>query len=398
MIIFSKVLGDNATVYDALRAGERPEGDLPDGMLRFSRTGKPVVVWNVTKRCNLRCEHCYLDAAEPEADELSLADFGRTMEDLAKCGVPLVIFSGGEPLLRRDFLDILGLAKDAGLRSVISTNGTLITGDMAERLAARGVRYVGVSLDAAHPEVHDRFRGVDGCWRKALDGVRKARDAGIRTGFRITVTRDNYRELPDLLELALRERVERFCVYHLVPTGRGAGIMAKDLDRSQREWVLSFLYEKAIELRDRNIEILTTDSPMDGVYILERLKREQPERYEAARRMLALGSGCTIGSKVANISHRGDVTPCHFAPEIVLGNVRRNTFSEIWNAPGSPLVQGLRAMPAGLTGKCGRCDYNDLCRGCRKRALFGSGDWMGEDPACTYDPPPGAGHAHMAGK
>jgi len=386
MIIFSKVLARKGTVYDAVRAAEVCGGTVPDDMIRFSRDQKPVVVWNVTRQCNLKCAHCYIDADSRPADEMSLEDFKRTAADLAECGVPLVIFSGGEPLMRRDVFDILRVLRDAGVRSVISTNGTLITPEVAKRLAELDVRYVGVSLDAARPEVHDKFRGARGSWQKALDGVRNARDAGIRTGFRITVTKDNYRELPALLDLALKEGVDRFCVYHLVPTGRGAGIADKDLSKEEREWVLSFLYEKAIELRDKEIEILTTDSPMDGVYILERLKREDPEAYKDARKLLAVGSGCTMGAKVANIDYRGDVMPCHFAPELVVGNVRQKSFSELWTKNPCATLSELREMPMRLKGKCGRCDYLDVCRGCRKRAHFYTGDWMEEDPSCLYEP------------
>ncbi len=387
MIIFSKVLGNKGTVYDALRAKEMHGKNMSDDMIRFSGELRPVVVWNVTRRCNLKCEHCYIDASSEGKDEMSLDDFRKAFKDVAAAHVPLIIFSGGEPLIRKDFFEILGLAKDSGLKAVISTNGTLITPKVAQSLAEQGVRYVGVSLDAASPELHDKFRGVKGSWKKALAGVRNARDAGIRTGFRITLTKDNYREVPALLELALKENVSRFCIYHLVPTGRGTSIAARDLTKKQREWVLSFLYEKAIELRDKEIEILTTDSPMDGVYILERLKRENPGAYENARKLLSIGSGCTIGSKIANIDYRGDVIPCHFVPEIVVGNIRKDSFVDIWSKNSCQALTELREVHTRLKGKCGRCDYLDVCRGCRKKAEFSSGDWAGEDPACIYEPP-----------
>jgi Fe-coproporphyrin III synthase len=387
MIIFSKVLGNKGTVYDALRAGHGKMTIATDDMIRFSGTDRPVVVWNLTRKCNLKCGHCYIDATEAEGEEMSLEEYKGIIDDLARFRVPMLILSGGEPLIRKDFFDILRMINDAGIKSDISTNGTLITAEKAKLMAELGIRYVGVSMDAASPDLHDRFRGVKGAWQSALDGVRNARDAGMRTGFRITLTKDNYRELPALLDLALAERVERFCVYHLIPTGRGTAIIDKDLNKTEREWALSFLYEKAIELRDRNIEILTTDSPMDGVYILERLKRERPELYADARRILAIGSGCTIGTKVANIDQKGDVMPCHFSPEMIVGNVRERPFSEIWVDRPSPQLLELRSIPTRLQGKCGRCDYLDVCRGCRKRALYHSGLWEGEDPSCLYEPP-----------
>ena len=184
MIIFSKVLGNKGTVYDALRAGHGKMTIATDDMIRFSGTDRPVVVWNLTRKCNLRCAHCYIDATEAAGEEMSLEEYAKVIDDLAQYKVPMVILSGGEPLIRKDFFEILGMINDAGIKSVISTNGTLITKENAQHMAELGIRYAGVSMDAATPELHDRFRGVKGAWQAALDGVRNARDAGIRTGFR----------------------------------------------------------------------------------------------------------------------------------------------------------------------------------------------------------------------
>lgn len=380
MIIFSKILGDKGTVYDAIRSREDR-----DDMIRFSSDISPVVMWNLTKQCNLRCQHCYLDATVPSKHELSFDECKTVIDDLADMKIPMIIFTGGEPLIRKDFFEISNYVKEKGLKSVISTNGTLISLDMAKKLKEVGTRYVGVSLDSADPKIHDEFRGIKGSFNDALQGVENAKNVGIRTGVRITLTKNNYKEVPALLNLALEKGVERFCVYHLVPTGRGEAVYNLDLNNEERIEVLDFLYDKAIELKDREIEILTTDSPMDGVYILERLKKEDPERYEFAKELLSIGSGCTVGKKLANIDYKGNVYPCHFMPEVHVGNVREKPFSVIWNKEPCQELLEFRNYQGKLKGKCGKCNYKDLCGGCRKKAYFKYNDWMEEDPTCIIE-------------
>ena len=263
MIIFSKALADQATVWEALRESESCQ-DVPADLLRFSAQTKPVVMWNLTRRCNLACSHGYMDAIPKEDDEMSLEEGMRLTDDLAQMKIPILILTGGEPLMSRNFFSIAFHAREAGLRTVISTNGTLITPEVARLLAEAKIRYVGVSLDSALPASHDKFRGVPGAFDRALQGLRNARDAGLKTGLRITLTRDNWQDVPALLNLALEENIPRFCLYHLVPTGRGAGISDKDVSSEQRRSVIRLLAEAAVELKDKNIEILTTDSPMDG--------------------------------------------------------------------------------------------------------------------------------------
>lgn len=314
MIIFSKALADQATVWEALRESESCQ-DVPADLLRFSAQTKPVVMWNLTRRCNLACSHCYMDAIPKEDDELSLEEGVRLTDDLARMKIPILILTGGEPLMSRNFFSIAFHAREAGLRTVISTNGTLITPEVARLLAEAKIRYVGVSLDSALPASHDKFRGVPGAFDRALQGLRNARDAGLKTGLRITLTRDNWQDVPALLNLALEENIPRFCLYHLVPTGRGAGISDKDVSSEQRRSVIRLLAEAAVELKDKNIEILTTDSPMDGAYLLEILKDDPRRDY--VRKLLTNAGGCSAGAKVANISYQGDVHPCHFMPQVV---------------------------------------------------------------------------------
>jgi len=384
MIIFSKALADQATVWETLRETENCQ-NLPPDLVRFSAEAKPVVMWNLTRQCNLACEHCYMDAKSGGRDELSLEEGVHLIDDLAEMKIPVLIFTGGEPLLSKNFYAYAFHAREVGLRTVISTNGTLITPEVARLLAEAKIRYVGVSLDSARPESHDRFRGVSGAHAMALQGLKNARDAGLRTGLRVTLTRDNWHEVPALLDMALDQNIPRFCLYHLVPTGRGAGIADRDVTPEQRRSVIKFLAEAAVELKGKEIEILTTDSPMDGAYLLELLKGD-PRRENVAR-LLKNAGGCSTGTKVANINHRGDVHPCHFMPQVVVGNVRERSFRNIWiDNPVQELVE-LRKIKENLKGACGECEYLDLCGGCRQKAKFFKGDILAEDPTCIVKAP-----------
>ncbi|NMB86128.1 MAG: radical SAM protein [Methanothrix sp.] len=383
MIIFSKALADQATVWETLRASETCQS-LPPDLVRFSAKSRPVVMWNITRHCNLACSHCYMDAKSESREEMSLEEGIRLEDDLSALKIPILIFTGGEPLLSRNFFAYAFHAREIGLRTVISTNGTLISPQVARLLAEAKIRYVGVSIDSSSPQRHDAFRGVQGAWEKALQGLRNARDAGLRTGLRITLTRDNWQDIPALLNLALDEEIPRFCLYHLVPTGRGAGIAERDVTPEQRRSVIKLLAEAAVELKDRNIEILTTDSPMDGAYLLELLKDDP--RHEYVKRLLTNAGGCSAGVKVANINHRGDVHPCHFMPHIVVGNVRERPFRDIWIDHPSQELEALRIVKSCLKDACGECCYKELCGGCRQKAYYYHGDLLGEDPTCILKP------------
>jgi Fe-coproporphyrin III synthase len=383
MIIFSKALADQATVWEALRASESCQ-NLPADLLRFSAQTKPVVMWNLTRRCNLACQHCYMDASPDARDEITLEEGIHLVDDLAKLEIPILIFTGGEPLLSRNFYALAFHAREMGLRTVISTNGTLITPEVARLLAEAGIRYVGVSLDSALPERHDIFRGVSGAYARALQGLKNARDAGLKTGLRITLTSDNWQDVPVLLNLAVEENIPRFCLYHLVPTGRGAGMADRDVTPEQRRSVIRLLAEAAVELKDKNIEILTTDSPMDGAYLLELLK-DDPPRQEYVRKLLTNAGGCSTGVKVANINHQGDVHPCHFMPQVVVGNIRERSFRDIWIDHPTPELQALRDIKSSLKGACGKCDYRELCGGCRQKAYYYHQDLLAEDPTCILE-------------
>jgi len=391
MIVFSKLLADKTTVWEAIRAKEIASAKAPDDLIRFSSEKKPVVMWNITRECNLSCQHCYMDARTKHPDEWTLEEGIRFIDEMAELEMPMLIVTGGEPLKSENFFDFAFHAQKKGVRMVISTNGTLITPIIAARLKKADIKYVGVSVDAATPEKHDKFRGVKGAFNAAMTGIKNAQAAGLKTGIRITIHKGNWQEVPALLDLCVEMGVPRFCLYHLVPTGRGERMMDMDLSKEERTKVLEYLYDSAIRLKDEEIEILTTDSPMDGVYILERLKREDPERYEQVRELLKIGGGCSIGDKVANVDYLGNVNPCHFTPQMTVGNVRELSFAEIWNnRPGTVLCEIRDKKRKDLSGACGKCEYVDICGGCRQKARFYDDNFYGEDPTCIYNPDKGS--------
>jgi radical SAM protein with 4Fe4S-binding SPASM domain len=389
MIIFSKFVCNSGTVSEALRSVNVPSHLQPrNDLLRFSTNYRPLVVWNLTKKCNLKCQHCYIEAGTTREDEELSTDQAKSfLKDITAMGVPIVLFSGGEPLIRLDFKELVSYARSIGLRVGISTNGTLINQEMAEFLANQQISYVGISLDAASPEVHEKFRGVKGSYQRALDGLLNCKNVGLKTGVRITVTKDNYKDLPILYKQVRKLEIPRFCVYYLVPSGRGKNIMNLDLNPEQRTEVFNFLYSTTLkEGPQPDIEILTTDSPQDGALLIEKLKKSG-RSTEELQRLFKISGGCSAGEKIANVDHFGDVHLCQFWTDLSLGNVKKQPFSKIWNDSIDPLVLQLREKEKHLNGKCGICDYKSMCKGCRLRARYHHGDIFGTDPSCLYSPP-----------
>jgi radical SAM protein with 4Fe4S-binding SPASM domain len=382
MIGFTKLLCGGATVSRALRQASGQEQREP-GLLQFTTAERPLVVWNTTLRCNLRCLHCYNDAGQACADELTTQEAERLIADLAQMGSPVLLFSGGEPLLREDIYHLGDYAAARGVRPVLSTNGTLITAKVAGALKRAQFQYIGVSIDGL-AETHDRLRCRAGASEAAWEGLRQARAAGLRTGVRFTVTRDNVDDLPGVLDQSVGERVNRFCMYHLVYCGRGAGLADRDLSAAERRRVIQWLVERTEELhrQRREIEILTTDNHADGVYLYRLIMERDPSRGVEVLALLAMHGGCSAGRKFANVDSRGDVHACQFWGHESLGNVRERPFSRIWQHPGHPLLGQLKQSQGLLTGRCGDCRYKAYCGGCRIRAQAVHGELWGPDPAC----------------
>jgi len=384
MIGISQLYAGTATSADPLRYG-RHSGRLPAGLLRFSEDRKPVVVWNCSRRCNLRCVHCYADSENQRYEgELSTEEARTMIDDLAGFGVPVLLFSGGEPLMRKDMLQLAAYAGEKGIRPVISTNGTLITRQKADEIVAAGVAYVGISLDGIG-ETNDYFRGVSGAFKLALRGIRNCVEAGQKVGLRLTLTRHTYRDLAQIFELIEREEIDRACFYHLVYSGRGRGLADDDLSHEETRAAVDFICEQAASFRKRGIEkeILTVDNHTDGVYVYLKLLREDPERAKDVLKLLRWNGGNRSGIGIGNIDNVGNVHPDQFWWSHTFGNIRERPFSEIWNDLSDPVMYGLRNRTAFLTGRCAGCKYLDICNGnFRVRALAVSGDVWAPDPAC----------------
>ena len=386
LIGFTKLLCGTATISDVMRQ-RHGHGAMPANLLQFSSERSPVVVWNITSQCNLKCRHCYIEATEAAKDnEMTTADGMAFIDDLAEMKVPVLMFSGGEPLVRPDLFELAAYAVEKGLRIVLSTNGTLIDDFTAQLIKEAGFQYVGVSIDGCE-ETHDMFRGEKGAFAAAIAGIRAAKAAGNRTGVRFTLNSLNKRDLPAVLDLIEQEKIDRFCMYHLVYAGRGGDMKNLDVTLDEKREVAQLLIDKALDFDRRGVEleILTTDNHADGLYLLDYIAKTNPARVPEVRQLLELHGGCSAGDRMADVDYLGNVHPCQFWSDLTLGNVRERKFSEIWNdlEANDGILARLRTKPAQLNAQCGKCSQNRLCGGCRIRASV-DGDIWGDDPACFW--------------
>lgn len=381
MIGCTKLLCGTATVSEVIK--HSGTGDVPPELLQFSDLNRPLVVWNTTRRCNLRCKHCYIDAEDHDYNnELSTAEAEHMIEDLAQMKAPVLLFSGGEPLIRKDIFHLGAMAAERGLRPVISSNGTLIDEAVARQIKKAGFQYVGISIDGA-PATHDEFRNKAGAFEQAIKGVRACLSQGVKTGLRFTVNRYNQADLPRIFEILEEEQVPRFCMYHLVYAGRGQEMMNMDTNQEEKRAILDLVSQKTLDLHERGVEveILTTDNHADGIYLYNSIKQNDPERAAEVIRLLEMHGGCSAGTKFANVDAQGNVHPCQFWQDYSVGNVREKPFSQIWQSDDELMIK-LREKEKYVTGKCGSCNYKTLCGGCRIRARAAFNDLWAEDPAC----------------
>jgi len=345
----------------------------------------PVVIWNLVRRCNLTCKHCYSISADKDfPGELTTAEIYTVMDDLRGFGVPVLILSGGEPLLRPDIFEIATRAKALGFYTGLSSNGTLIDEAMVARIAAVGFDYVGVSLDGI-AATHDRFRRREGAFDLSLRGIRLCRDAGIKVGIRYTMTEDNAHDLPALLQLLDDEGIDKFYFSHLNYAGRGNKNRADDAHHRTTRQAMDLLFETAWDYARRGIakEFVTGNNDADGVYLLLRVRERFPELAERVEAQLLAWGGNASGVNVANIDNEGNVHPDTMWWHHSLGNVRDRPFSAIWQDLSDPLMAGLKQHPRPVTGRCGACRYLAICNGnTRVRAEQLTGDPWAEDPGC----------------
>lgn len=384
MIGISKLYCGTVEPSDALRYG-RHSGRLPSHLLQFSSDKTPVVVWNVTRRCNLKCIHCYAHAKDEEfSGELSTGEGKAVLENLAAFGSPVVLFSGGEPLVRPDLIELAQYAVDKGMRAVISTNGTLINSRTARDLKKVGLSYVGISLDGLE-EVNDRFRGVKGAFRKALDGITACRDSGIKVGLRFTMNRLNVSEVPGIFDLLEKYEIPRVCFYHLVYAGRGSELMNEDLSHRETRDAVDLIIDRTADLhaRGKAKEVLTVDNHADGPYLYLRMLMENSPRAAEVLELLQMNEGNNSGRGIGCISWDGSVHADQFWRHYSFGNVRERKFSEIWTDLSNPLMKRLKNKKLYVKGRCAECKWLSICGGnFRVRAEAATGDLWACDPAC----------------
>jgi heme d1 biosynthesis radical SAM protein NirJ len=361
----------------------------PESAPALRKPKAPVVIWNLIRRCNLCCKHCYSISADTDfPGELSTEEVFAVMDDLKAFGVPGLILSGGEPLLRPDIFEIGNRARELGFYIGLSTNGTLIQEQHIEPIRDAGFDYLGISIDGIEA-THDRFRQMDGAFEASLAATRLCMSSGIKVGLRFTLTQDNAEELPELLELAENEGVEKFYLSHLNYAGRGNRNRADDVVHQITRWAMDTVFTAAWEdaKNGGNKEFVTGNNDADGVYLLFWVRQHAPELEPLVRQRLEFWGGNSSGVNVANIDNLGNVHPDTFWWDYNLGNVKERPFSEIWQDRSDPLMDGLKSSPRPLEGRCGECDYRKICGGnTRVRAWQLTGNPWAEDPACyLYD-------------
>ena len=384
MIGISKVYCGAVEASDALRYN-RESGKLPSHLLQFSKDKKPVVVWNMTKRCNLKCVHCYAQAIDPEGvDDINTDQAKVLIDDLAAYGAPVMLFSGGEPLVRKDLVELASYATSKGMRAVISTNGTLITKEKARELKQVGLSYVGISIDGGE-EIHDKFRAVPGSFKKALQGVENCMAEGLKVGLRFTINKRNQGEVPKVFEIVRQLDVPRICFYHLVYSGRGSELIKEDLDHAETRAVVNLIMDETRALFDagRPKEVLTVDNHADGPLVYYRLLKEDPKRAAEVMELLQMNEGNSTGRGIGCISWDGKVHADQFWRQHVFGNVLERPFSQIWDDPNIELLHKLKDKKPYVKGRCAECRFLNICGGnFRARAEAFYGDVWAQDPAC----------------
>jgi len=380
MLSLSNILCDQISGTENLRYGhKRADADLADP------TPRPVVVWALTKACNLKCVHCYASATrEPSPDELTDDQGKALLDDLKAFNVPAVLFSGGEPLVRASALDMIGYARSIGLRCTLSTNGLLISDSVADKLAEIGLQYVGISIDGVEAR-HDRLRGLKGASRDTWAAIDRCRSRGIKVGVRFTVHALNQDDLEAVFDLCDEHNIDRLCVYHLAYSGRGEGMQRVDLSSEQTRDVMNRIFARVQRNQQvgRNLELLTVGNHADAAYVIWTLEQSDPARADLVRQRLAGTGGNRSGQNIAAIDPEGGVHYDQFSWHYTCGNVKQTPFSHIWRATADPRLAILRDRKPHLPPKCQACRFIDLCNGnLRTRAEAATGNWLGDDPGC----------------
>jgi heme d1 biosynthesis protein len=345
----------------------------------------PVVIWNLIRRCNLTCKHCYSISADHNfPNELSTSEVFKVIDDLKAFGVPVLILSGGEPLLRPDIYEISSYAKEKGFYVGLSTNGTLINEENIEQIADMHYDYVGISLDGLK-ETHDKFRRKQGAFEASLHAARLCRDNNLKIGLRFTITQDNEQDLPAMLKLMHDEKIDKFYLSHLNYSGRGNRNRKDDATFQMTRNALDLVFETCWQDIEEgiNTEYVTGNNDADGVYLLQWVEKKRPEMTEHIKTKLQQWGGNSSGVNVANIDNLGDVHPDTYWWHYSLGNVKQRPFSEIWMDSSDPMMKELKKSPRNISGRCHSCSFFNICGGnTRIRAMQLTGDPWSEDPGC----------------
>ncbi|MGD0597366.1 MAG: radical SAM protein [Sedimentisphaerales bacterium] len=351
MINVSKLYCGLAGQSDHLRYGKRDSVD-------------PIVVYNCTSRCNLRCLHCYAASDSARRDvELSTAQAKKLLADLVEANAPVVLFSGGEPLLRPDLFELLAEAKRIGLRTVISTNGTLIDGDTAQKIAEANVSYIGISIDGPE-EFHNRFRQTSGCFKATMTGFENCRKANLRMGLRFTISNTNKEQVPAVFDICKDNGIRRVCFYHLIRSGRAKDIESQVVSPTDTRKVMDVILERTADFVSKGLldEVLTVGNHADGPYLLVKMQ-EQGESIDQQKRLLLANGGNRIGQGIASVGWDGSVYADQFWRNYSLGNITQKTFKQIWTNPDEPVLQKLRNKSKFADKRCLKCKWFDLCKG-----------------------------------
>jgi Fe-coproporphyrin III synthase len=375
MLSVSNLLCNHQAGNERLRYSHRHDGQAP----------RPVTVWAITKACNLRCVHCYASAnADAAPDELTHEEGLTLLDDLKQFGVPAVLFSGGEPLVRPDALELIGYARRIGLAATLSTNGLLIDDAMAGRLAEIGVTYAGISVDGVRAR-HDKLRGLTGAFDGTLKGIDHCRKHGIKVGVRFTVHALNHEDLDSIFDICVKHDVQRLCVYHLAYAGRGNNMQRLDLTADETRSVVDRIFESTSRLHEQGLplEVLTVGNHTDAAYVLMSLENSDPARAAVVRQRLEGTGGNRSGCNIASVDPMGNVHYDQFSWHYNCGNVRQAPFSEIWSQATDPRLAILRDRKSHLPARCQGCRFLSVCNGnLRTRAESATGDWLGMDPSC----------------
>jgi heme b synthase len=339
-----------------------------------------LIAWELTRTCNLSCVHCRAASVDkPYANELGTEECLKLLDEMATFAGPIIILTGGEPLLRPDIFEIASYGTDKGLRMVLATNGTLLDAEMSRRMKASGIQRVSISLDGAMAQSHDRFRQMKGSFAGALDGIQFLKEGGVEFQINTTITRDNLEELPAIQELAVELGAVAHHIFLLVPTGRGKDFKDQEIAAEDYERTLHWFYDQQEKV---SMQLKATCAPHYYRIMRQRAKEEGKEITMKTHGMDAVSRGCLGGTAFMFISHVGQVQPCGYL-EVDCGNVRQTGLKDIWL--DSTVFKDLRDFKA-YKGKCGVCEYRRVCGGCRARAFEASGDYLEEEPLCTYEP------------